>query len=674
MADAVQRLDEVLTTIDFHSPRVNATPNARLRYKQNMANVARYGLSVIVLLAGGGWTTVAIAQTAPASASDPSATLETFVDGVVEAHRRLRGIPGVSVSVVKDGQLRFAKGYGLADLATKRSIQGDRTLFRIGSVSKTFVWTAVMMLYEQGRIDLAVDVNRYLKRVKVPRAFGAPVTMNDLMAHRAGFEDTLAVFTHSDTEDLSLTDALIRDMPNRALAPGTRTAYSNYGSALAAQIVADVSGVPYERFLAERILEPLGMDRTTMKGPALMPEPLRRDLAVGYLLRGGLPEEAEFMNIGPYAPIGAMASTAKDMASWMLLHLGRGARGRARLMKARTHRLMWMRAFSDRSAATDMAHGFMNRTYRGYECFGHGGATGEFLSYMELVPNLQLGVYVSQNALPDRSLVTDLTDLIIDHLTGGEPETTAPTRDPPPDASYADYAGTYISNRRPFTSFLKLASMSAVITISLDQHGHLLLSAGAQVRRLRPVVGAIDTFEDDVGARVFFGRDGGSVSYVSDGSGATTYERAGVVNDPKILLAILGATFFAAITILLAAWKRHGRRRETKATGSFLDVYDVAAALAVVVFCVALVAMVVALSSVTASVMLEYPPPIVRGVRWTAWAVFVFAGGAVITAVHAWAAAGWTFWRKLHHSVFAFLLSLLALLLINWNIIFSPLI
>ena len=241
--------------------------------------------------------------------------------------------------------------------------------------------------------------------------------MNDLMAHRPGFEESMAMFTLRDDTSLTLADALAENPPARVMAPGTRTAYSNWGTALAAQVVSDVAGVPYATFLNERILEPLAMRRTTLDGPSVMPEPLRNDIAVGYILRQKLPYRSDYMQIGPFAPVGAMASTADDMARWMRFHLNEGEVDGVRLMKRNTHRLMWTRAFNDRPQASDMAHGFMSQTHGGYLLIGHGGATGTFLTYMALIPQLGIGVYVSQNGAPAPRLSFDIGPLVVDHVT-----------------------------------------------------------------------------------------------------------------------------------------------------------------------------------------------------------------------------------------------------------------
>jgi len=133
----------------------------------------------------------------PAVAPTPSpqpelskADFETFLDALIPSQLRNRNIAGAVVSVVKDGQLLFQKGYGYADFEAKKPVLADQTLFRPGSISKLFTATAVMQLVEQGKLDLGYDVNDYLD-FAIPKTYAEPVTLRQLLTHTAGFEDTL---------------------------------------------------------------------------------------------------------------------------------------------------------------------------------------------------------------------------------------------------------------------------------------------------------------------------------------------------------------------------------------------------------------------------------------------------------------------------------------------------
>ncbi|MGZ8849778.1 MAG: serine hydrolase domain-containing protein, partial [Thermoanaerobaculia bacterium] len=112
--------------------------------------------------------------------------VETFLDGFVPLQLEQDDIAGATISIVKDGKLLFAKGYGYGDVEKKHPVVADATVFRPGSISKLFTWTAVMQLAEQGKLDLDRDVNAYLD-FKIPEAFGKPITLKNLLTHTPGF-------------------------------------------------------------------------------------------------------------------------------------------------------------------------------------------------------------------------------------------------------------------------------------------------------------------------------------------------------------------------------------------------------------------------------------------------------------------------------------------------------
>ncbi|MFA9454234.1 MAG: serine hydrolase domain-containing protein, partial [Candidatus Aminicenantaceae bacterium] len=249
--------------------------------------------------------------------------LETFVDGIMRIHMVSRHIAGAVFVAVKDGEIFLSKGYGYADVASKAPALPDKTLFRPGSVSKLFVWTSVMQQVEQGRIDLDVDINTYLTTFQIPDTFPQPITMNDLMAHTAGFEETvLGMAARTPDKLVPLGEYLRGNLPERVFPPGEIAAYSNYGSSLAAYVVEVVSGIPFEEYLERNIFAPLGMDNSTFRQP--LPDHLSEQMSGGYKYGRGVftPDDFELIN-GMY-PAGSMSTTAEDLARFMIAHLQQG--------------------------------------------------------------------------------------------------------------------------------------------------------------------------------------------------------------------------------------------------------------------------------------------------------------------------------------------------------------
>ena len=190
--------------------------------------------------------------------TDP-AELESFLDDLLKNEMEEYHIAGAAVSVVKDGELFFTKGYGYANLEKDIPVDPEQTLFRIGSVTKLFTATAVMQLVEQGKLDLDADINTYLD-FRIPDTYPQPITIKNLLTHTSGFEDRLADVLVSDAADIVPARGwLVSHMHARVRPPGDSPAYSNYNAMLAGYIVARVSGQPYDEYIQDHILNPLGM-------------------------------------------------------------------------------------------------------------------------------------------------------------------------------------------------------------------------------------------------------------------------------------------------------------------------------------------------------------------------------------------------------------------------------
>src|SRR6266576_6603227 len=280
-----------------------------------------------------------------------AADVESFLDGIVPLQLSQTDIAGATVSIVKDGKLIFAKGYGYADVQKKLSVSARETLFRPGSISKLFTWTAIMQLFEQGELDLDRDVNEYLD-FRIPEAFGKPITLKNIMTHTPGFEEQIKdLFTTSGTPNLG--EYLKTHIPARVYPPGTVPAYSNYATALAGYIVQRVSGRPFDEYIAENILKPLNMTRSTFAQP--LPPSLAPLMSGGYRL--GSDPAQPFEVINPF-PAGSLSSSAADMAQFMMAHLQDGQLGEVHILKPETARLMHSRLFALDDAANAMCYGF----------------------------------------------------------------------------------------------------------------------------------------------------------------------------------------------------------------------------------------------------------------------------------------------------------------------------
>src|SRR5690242_11548374 len=271
------------------------------------------------------------AQPAPAAAETPlpanppttppltKTDVDAWLDGFVPYALKNGDIAGAVVVVVKDGQVLTERSFGYADVKKQTPIDPKTTLFRPGSISKLFTWTAVMQLVQAGKINLDADINTYLD-FKIPPAFGKPITMRDLMTHRPGFEESVKYLISEDQKHVTPLDkALKRWVPARVYAPGTIPAYSNYGASLAGYIVQRVSGQPFDDYIEQHIFQPLGMAHSSFRQP--LPPTLAPHLSDGYQLASQDPHPYEII---PLSPAGALAATGDDMAKFMIAQLNQG--------------------------------------------------------------------------------------------------------------------------------------------------------------------------------------------------------------------------------------------------------------------------------------------------------------------------------------------------------------
>jgi CubicO group peptidase (beta-lactamase class C family) len=383
------------------------------------------------------------AQSAPAMTAQD---LDTFYAGLVPYALHRADIPGAVLVVVKDGKILFAKGYGYADVKTKRPVDPATTIFRPGSVSKLFTWTAVMQLVQAGKIDLDADVNKYID-FTIPPFDGKPVTMRNLMTHSSGFEETVRdLLVDRQDQVLPIDVYLKRRLPERIFPPGEVIAYSNYGATLAGYIVQRVSGEKFEDYIAKHIFTPLGMLHSTFVQP--LPANLAPLMATGYLdASAGKTKPFEYVDT---APAGSSSSTGIDMAHFMLAYLDGGTYNGYAMLKPATIKEMWTPQVAPEKGLPSFDLGFYQDDFNGLDIIGHGGDTVAFHSDLHLIPSKGIGFFVSFNSPGKEGAVEDVRNnlfkLFLNRYYPYTPKDEATVADPKKDA--ARVAGWYVSSRR----------------------------------------------------------------------------------------------------------------------------------------------------------------------------------------------------------------------------------
>lgn len=341
--------------------------------------------------------------------------LEDFFDPLFLQKMKEEHIPGAVISVVQDGEIIFTKGYGYADLNKKTPVIPDKTVFRVGSLTKLFTATAVMQLCEQGKLSLNDDVNSRLRLFKLKTKCGVPVTVKHLLTHTGGFIDGNSnMFTRDYFHIMPLSAFLKRHMPPSVLPAGQFQVYSSYGIALAGYLVEERTGIPFAQYAQENILMPLSMTDSGFLFPEkrselrdvftsrMMAQSLDRlpawfhQLAVGYEYRDGIyyPQPLDYVQI---YPAGDLSSTAVDMAHFMIAHLQNGAYEDKRILQEATAQEMHRRHFSHYPQFPGSALGFFEKSKDNQRILLHSGGVRGFGSWLFLYPQKNTGVFISYN-------------------------------------------------------------------------------------------------------------------------------------------------------------------------------------------------------------------------------------------------------------------------------------
>jgi CubicO group peptidase (beta-lactamase class C family) len=405
--------------------------------------------------------------------------VQAWLDRVVPAALEREGIVGATVSVVADGEIIAAQGYGHVDASgdDAHAVDAGSSLFRIGSISKVFTATIVMQLVEAGELDLDAPVQD-LVDFPLSTSFEEPITVRHLLSHTAGFEDELAgLITAPGGDAVSLRDAVAVDPPAQIFAPGSTPAYSNYSNGLAAYVAERVAGVPFEELVQDRIFERIGMTTASMAQP--LPADRQSDMSPGYRFAGS--DTVPFEVVSP-APAGAISATAVDMGWFMLAQLGDSEES---LLNPDTLALMHQPALTEAdlgglSAGPVMTLGFFERDRNGHRILSHGGDLTAFHAQLEIYPDDGVGIFVSLNS---SGIHADSSTVVRDELTTGFADRYFPDDRPArtPTATAAEHAdaieGTYQLSRRGETTFIRVFFILSSIDVAADDSGEVTISA-----------------------------------------------------------------------------------------------------------------------------------------------------------------------------------------------------
>jgi CubicO group peptidase (beta-lactamase class C family) len=612
----------------------------------------------------------------------PPAELEAFVDGVVRQTMTANNIAGATVSIVQDGRIVLTKGYGFADIAAGGRVNPDTTLFRIGSITKTFTWIAVMRAFEAGRLTLDDPINQHLPdELRIPdEGFTEPIRIRHLMTHSPGFEDRM--FGHlfeTDAAQVRRLATYLRDeRPRRVREAGTVHSYSNYGVGLAGAALERIHGRPWQEQIEADILHPLGMTHTSVREPyparedlpAPMPGPLARLVSIGYRWNGveHVPQPFEYISHG--APAGVISSTAGDMARYMLMLLGDGSLGETRIFGPGTGTAFRVAMSRLPPEVGNWNAGFLDVPLVGdFRSLGHDGGSLLFFSTMALVPELRLGVFVSTNTAGGDRLSGPLPGRIVERFYGSVPR--------PPKAGSKDlaaaaaaYDGFYVQTRRAYSGIEGFIFRLLTRRVRVTPEGYLIAPLFGPPQRY--VAGNRDGVFEAVDAggfapAVLIRRDEGAATRIE--TPFMTFERVPFLMQPTTLIASGAIVVVLCLGTLLGFRLRFRRRlAETSAQRRATRIQG-AAAVSWLIAGAGLAVFGMAVGSNESVLFAGWPPA----------SLFVFSVSALLGAVLAllmiglmpsvWRQgdAGWSTGRKVRYAIATVVLAWFSGLLAWWG-------
>lgn len=494
------------------------------------------------------------------------ADLTAFFDGILPLQLERNDIAGASVLVMKDGDVLLQKGYGYADVKSKKAVDPASTIFRLASISKLFTWISVMQLEEQGKLNLDTDVNQYLD-FPIRPAFNKPITLRNLMTHTAGFEETLNdIIITNPKQTVSLRDYLIVNQPMRIYPPGEIPAYSNYGVGLASYIVQRTSGEPFEQYVQEHIFVPLDMTHSSFY------QPLQKSLvdlpSQGY--RGNTTKPAVGFEI--FNPVGAggVSSSAADMGRLGQALLNGGELDGKRILKPETLMLMWTPQFRASDQLPPICVGFYQDWRNHLHWIGHEGDLIAFHSLFFVEPTQKIVLFVSYNSAGGGSEPRpEIINFFSDRYFPGAPNVQYLKT---PASQLKDIAGTYESTRRDDTTKFKLSTLFSQRSVSVNKDGVLTIE-GAKDLRGHPVkakqIGKDLWQAVDEQGRVFAIRDGRNkvVRLAVDFPGVQLQRVPWYENQAWVLIALwssIGILVLVILASLIRTWRRLFQRKRPR--------------------------------------------------------------------------------------------------------------
>jgi CubicO group peptidase (beta-lactamase class C family) len=340
--------------------------------------------------------------------------IEAFLSEVMERF----SIPGLTASIVRFDGEDISLALGVRSLDSGEAMAAG-CFFHFASVSKPFVATAVMQLVEQGKIDLDQPVKHYLPYFELDDPRHSEITIRQMLNHSSGMPDVMDYEWDRPQLDEGAAERYVRSLKTEKMiaAPGERFRYSNMAFDTLGDVIAKVSGVPFESYVKDSILIPLGMTGSSFiyheTDEAMRTQP--------HTWRNGLQVSAVYPYNRRHAPSSTLNSSVTEMAHWLRANLNRGELDGHRILADESYELLWT---PSPAPAGDVGLSWFIGEHRGERTISHGGGDLGYTSYLIMVPERRTGIVLATNY--DQSPVSTIARGLLDIVLGYEPELPKP--------------------------------------------------------------------------------------------------------------------------------------------------------------------------------------------------------------------------------------------------------
>jgi D-alanyl-D-alanine dipeptidase/CubicO group peptidase (beta-lactamase class C family) len=349
------------------------------------------------------------------------------------------------------------------------------SIYRVGSVSKLFADLCVMRLVAEGKLDLDVDVRKYLPEFAPHNPFGVPITLRQLMSHQSGLVRESPVGHYFDDTSPSLA-ATVASLNSTTLIykPGTRTKYSNAGVSVAGFVVEKLVGKPFEKHIRDVLLDPLDMPVAGF----LFTDEMKNDYAVGWMRSHHAPPFiAPNFALGTL-PAGNLYASMNELSHLLIATFSNGEYGGEKVIDPKVLESMLRPIAASDDKSHDYGIGFRLGSIDGNRTFGHGGAVYGYSTQLVGLPKEKVGVVASASIDGANGVVKRLTEYAVRLVLGKKAGKTVPEIEPTQQISRDDaqkLVGTYAGGSK----FLRI----------VDEGGEVYLFDDVYRKRLRAADG-----------------------------------------------------------------------------------------------------------------------------------------------------------------------------------------